>query len=293
MGRNQFAVLGLMPGASGDEIKKAFRSLALQYHPDKNKHAGAEEKFKIMCAAYDFLKDETNRLSHARELRENFDCKRKHRKGHNEKHYTYSSQQETDPFGHSQTFEDRFRPKCDRKGYERTSTDSNSRSRHERKHDRSKQESSRDQKSENSRRDYQRKNRTENEEFYQRDHKRFIPGFIFEDFFSLFSEPFKSFEQDFGTFRQRRNPFNVFHNSHFEDPLFDRHFEEHFHVFQEFEKEPMTHSFGPSNIEDMMNDFEPFADVGRDRAHSRRRYKPARRNYTSFHYRGDPFRETL
>ena len=50
-------VLGLSKGASEAEIKKAYRSLAKKYHPDVNKEAGAEEKFKEINEAYEVLSD--------------------------------------------------------------------------------------------------------------------------------------------------------------------------------------------------------------------------------------------
>lgn len=57
-----YAVLGLNKGASDDEIKKAYRKLSMQYHPDKVRHLGdefrlvAEEKMKDINAAYDYFK---------------------------------------------------------------------------------------------------------------------------------------------------------------------------------------------------------------------------------------------
>ena len=57
-----YAVLGVTKTASADEIKKAYRKLARQYHPDAN--AGdtkAEEKFKEISEAYDVLSDDTKR----------------------------------------------------------------------------------------------------------------------------------------------------------------------------------------------------------------------------------------
>ena len=44
--RDYYEVLGLKKGASKDEIKSAYRRLAKKYHPDINKEAGAEAKFK-------------------------------------------------------------------------------------------------------------------------------------------------------------------------------------------------------------------------------------------------------
>ena len=56
--RDYYEVLGLTKGASQEEIKKAYRTLAKQYHPDVNKEPGAEEKFKEINEAYDTLSDE-------------------------------------------------------------------------------------------------------------------------------------------------------------------------------------------------------------------------------------------
>lgn len=59
--RDYYEVLGLTKGASQDDIKKAYRSLAKKYHPDINKEPGAEEKFKEINEAYDTLSDETKK----------------------------------------------------------------------------------------------------------------------------------------------------------------------------------------------------------------------------------------
>lgn len=48
-------LLGVSSSASMDEVKKAYRSLAMKYHPDRNKEPGAEAKFKEMKEAYEFL----------------------------------------------------------------------------------------------------------------------------------------------------------------------------------------------------------------------------------------------
>ena len=56
--RDYYEVLGLQKGASDDEIKKAFRKLAMKYHPDKNPgDKEAEEKFKEINEAYAVLSD--------------------------------------------------------------------------------------------------------------------------------------------------------------------------------------------------------------------------------------------
>lgn len=60
-----YTVLGVEKTASQDEIKKAFRKLAIQYHPDKNPgDAAAEEKFKEINAAYSVLGDEQKRAQY-------------------------------------------------------------------------------------------------------------------------------------------------------------------------------------------------------------------------------------
>lgn len=61
MSSSLYETLGISKGASSDEIKKAYRKLARQYHPDINKEPGAEEKFKEINAAYEILSDETKR----------------------------------------------------------------------------------------------------------------------------------------------------------------------------------------------------------------------------------------
>lgn len=55
--RDYYEILGLQKGASPDEIKKAYRKLALQYHPDRNKTKESEDKFKEINEAYEVLSD--------------------------------------------------------------------------------------------------------------------------------------------------------------------------------------------------------------------------------------------
>ena len=56
-----YEILGVSRNASQDEIKKAYRKLAKQYHPDINKEPGAEEKYKKINAAYTVLNDPEKR----------------------------------------------------------------------------------------------------------------------------------------------------------------------------------------------------------------------------------------
>lgn len=59
--KDYYEVLGVSKTASEEEIKRAFRKLAKQYHPDVNKEAGAEEKFKEIGEAYAILSDPEKR----------------------------------------------------------------------------------------------------------------------------------------------------------------------------------------------------------------------------------------
>jgi molecular chaperone DnaJ len=63
--RDYYEVLGVAKGASQDEIKKAYRKLAIQYHPDKNPgDKQAEERFKEASEAYEVLSDEKRRQTY-------------------------------------------------------------------------------------------------------------------------------------------------------------------------------------------------------------------------------------
>lgn len=61
MGKDYYKILGLPKSATDDEIKKAYRKLALKYHPDKNKAPGAEDRFKEVAEAYEVLSDKKKR----------------------------------------------------------------------------------------------------------------------------------------------------------------------------------------------------------------------------------------
>tara|TARA_B100000676_G_C18088649_1_gene857405 strand:- start:5667 stop:6797 length:1131 start_codon:yes stop_codon:yes gene_type:complete len=64
--RDYYDILGVPKNASDDDLKKAFRKLAFQYHPDRNKESGAEEKFKEINEAYQVLSDPEKRSQYDR-----------------------------------------------------------------------------------------------------------------------------------------------------------------------------------------------------------------------------------
>ena len=64
--RDYYDVLGIPRNASEEAIKKAFRKLALEYHPDRNRSDGAEERFKEVNEAYQVLSDSEKRASYDR-----------------------------------------------------------------------------------------------------------------------------------------------------------------------------------------------------------------------------------
>src|SRR2546422_7921581 len=66
-GRDYYEVLGVPRGAADTDIKRAYRKLAMQYHPDRNAgDKSAEQKFKDISEAYDVLKDDQKRAAYDR-----------------------------------------------------------------------------------------------------------------------------------------------------------------------------------------------------------------------------------
>src|SRR5690348_11478375 len=67
MARDYYSILGVDRKVSADDLKKAYRKLAMKYHPDQNKDdPSAEEKFKEINQAYDVLKDDQKRAAYDR-----------------------------------------------------------------------------------------------------------------------------------------------------------------------------------------------------------------------------------
>lgn len=65
--QDYYKILGIERGASADDIKKAYRKLAMKYHPDQNQgNDEAEAKFKEVSHAYDVLKDDQKRAAYDR-----------------------------------------------------------------------------------------------------------------------------------------------------------------------------------------------------------------------------------
>src|ERR1700742_4332169 len=67
MKRDYYETLGLQKGADQEALKKAYRKLAMQHHPDRNPgDKAAEQKFKELSEAYDVLKDDQKRAAYDR-----------------------------------------------------------------------------------------------------------------------------------------------------------------------------------------------------------------------------------
>ncbi|TXI09201.1 MAG: J domain-containing protein, partial [Rhizobium sp.] len=62
--KDYYKILGVSRSATADEIKKAYRKLAREFHPDKNKAKGAEDRFKEINEANEVLGDEKKRQAY-------------------------------------------------------------------------------------------------------------------------------------------------------------------------------------------------------------------------------------
>lgn len=62
--KDYYKILGVMPTAKPQELKKAYHKLSLKYHPDKNKDPGAEDMFMSIAEAYEVLSDEERRRNY-------------------------------------------------------------------------------------------------------------------------------------------------------------------------------------------------------------------------------------
>lgn len=107
MGKDYYKVLGLTKDATKEEIKKAYRKLALKYHPDKNKSIGAEEKFKEVAEAYEILSDNEKRRMYDRHGDEGFTS---HGMSEDNNNFSFHDPREMfeEFFGHSDPFADMF-----------------------------------------------------------------------------------------------------------------------------------------------------------------------------------------
>ncbi|VDH94058.1 DnaJ homolog subfamily B member 9 [Mytilus galloprovincialis] len=65
-GKDYYEILGVKKNATDKQIKRAFRKLAIKYHPDKNKEKDAEEKFREIAKAYEVLSDTDKRKNYDR-----------------------------------------------------------------------------------------------------------------------------------------------------------------------------------------------------------------------------------
>lgn len=112
--KDYYKVLGVEKNASGDEIKKFYRKLAIKYHPDKNLgDKVAEEKFKEISEAYEVLGDETKRKQYD-ELGENWKYQQQAQGGNFNRGHSGRGRQQypgnfnTEDFGQSGQFSDFF-----------------------------------------------------------------------------------------------------------------------------------------------------------------------------------------
>ncbi|CAG9802116.1 unnamed protein product [Chironomus riparius] len=89
MAKDYYEILEINKSATDEEIKKAYRKLALKYHPDKNKDKGAEEKFKEVAEAYEVLSNKEKRETYDKYGNANYTEQQSSRPNHQQHFYTY------------------------------------------------------------------------------------------------------------------------------------------------------------------------------------------------------------
>lgn len=94
---NHYKTLGVNPDSDKQTIKKAYRKLALEFHPDRNKSPNAHEKFIEINEAYLILHDDEARLRYDREYKFHFSQK-------SDKEFDYQEQTEQQPKSTSQEY---------------------------------------------------------------------------------------------------------------------------------------------------------------------------------------------
>lgn len=65
---NPYNILGISPTATAEEIKKAYRSLAMRHHPDRSTHSNSEARFNAIKSAYELLSDPKKRAEYNQSL---------------------------------------------------------------------------------------------------------------------------------------------------------------------------------------------------------------------------------
>src|ERR1700734_2202742 len=102
--RDYYEVLGVARQADGEEIKKAYRKLALKFHPDRNPNdKAAEEKFKELGEAYEVLGDAQSRAAYDQYGHAAFNSRARARSGFHDPTEIFR-----DVFGAGSIFEDLF-----------------------------------------------------------------------------------------------------------------------------------------------------------------------------------------